>query len=277
MSELQTSRGLSLLHPIERAPARAALGIADALPFNGDDLWTGYEFSWLDNMGKPRVAGLRLRVSCASPNLVESKSMKFYLNGFAQLRFVGREQVAQALEADLTVAFGAPIEVELIGIDRLGNITAMPGKSLDDLEVVIHDYERNPNNLGAVDGLPAQAGGLGSGRDGTDSGYASEIWHTHLFRSLCPITGQPDWASIMVDYTGPRIAPDGLLRYLVSFRCHAGFHEDTIERIFVDLLERCRPAELSVYGRFQRRGGLDINPYRSTQSRAAPVWRLARQ
>ena len=260
----------SLLHSIARARARARLGIADELPFRGEDLWTGYEFSWLNEAGKPRVAGLRLRVPCTTRNLVESKSMKLYLNGFAQTRFGSRGDVAAALEAELAAAFGAPVGIELVELGPLGGSARLPGDSLDDLNVIIEDYERNPEWLRWVESGEAGQRGAGTAR-------VSEAWHTDLFRSLCPITGQPDWASVLVQYSGAPVEPRGLLKYLVSFRRHAAFHEDTVERIFVDIMQRCRPAELTVYGRFLRRGGVDINPFRSTVEGRAPEWRLSRQ
>ena len=260
----------SVLRGIGRAGARADLGIGGALPFRGEDLWTGYEFSWLNEAGKPLVAGMRLRVPCTSPNLVESKSMKLYLNGFADTRFRRRGDVVEALENDLTEAFGAPLAVEVLDVGRLADITRMPGKSLDALKIVVTDYERNPDLL-TLDVRP------NTGQGGTGAGPVSATWHTELFRSLCPITGQPDWASVMVEYRGLPMDPEGLLRYLVSFRGHAAFHEDAVERIFIDIMERCRPEALTVYGRFLRRGGLDINPYRSTLADAAPDLRLPRQ
>ena len=256
----------ALLRPIARAAARVRLGIAESLPFHGEDLWTGYEFSWLAKSGKPRVAGLRLRIPHTSPNLIESKSMKFYLNSFALARFESRAEVVRALESDLAGSCGAAVGVELIDLERLGRLASLPGESLDGLHVTVDQFERDPDLLRLAEG---------AGRD--QGGDVTETWHTHLFRSLCPITGQPDWASILVGYTGLRIAPEGLLRYLVSYRRHAAFHEDTVEQVFVDLMARCRPTALRVCGFFQRRGGLDINPYRSTGSEAAPVGRLARQ
>ena len=246
-----------------------------ALPFRGEDVWTGYEFSWLNESGKPLVAGLRLRVPCTSPNLVESKSMKLYLNGFAETRFGARGEVVEVLEADLAEAFGAPPVVEVLDLERLGGCSRMPGESLDALPVAVADYERNPELL--VSGAGPKSGRRASAT-GSDAGQRhSAAWHTDAFRSLCPITGQPDWASFLVQYTGPPIEPEGLFRYLVSYRRHKAFHEDTVERIFVDIMQRCRPDELTVYGRFLRRGGLDINPFRSTLADAAPQIRLPRQ
>lgn len=261
---------LELLEGIARSRARALLGIADELPFRGEDLWTSYEFSWLNGAGKPVAAGLRLRVNCTSPNLVESKSMKLYLNGFAETRFGSRGDVVEILENDLAEAFGATPVIEVLEPDGLGGTSRMPGESLDALQVVVNDYERNPELLTLADGLEAGRGGLAAGP-------VTAAWHTDLFRSICPITGQPDWASMMVEYTGLPIDPEGLLCYLVSYRSHRAFHEDSVERIFVDIMQRCRPDELTVYGRFLRRGGLDINPFRSTHADAAPDLRLVRQ
>ena len=255
---------------IARSRARALLRVADELPFRGEDVWTGYEFSWLNETGKPVVAGLRVRVPCTSPNLVESKSLKFYLNGFAELRFDSREDVVEALENDLTGVIGASPVLEVLELGRLEGVSRMPGESLDALQVVVTDYELNPELLTLAEGAESGQGAPAAGR-------VAAAWHTNLFRSLCPNTGQPDWASLMVEYTGLPIDPRGLLRYLVSYRRHAAFQEDTVERIFVDIMERCRPDELTVHGRFLRRGGLDINPFRSTHADAAPEMRLVRQ
>ena len=286
----------SLLHSIDRAGARARLGLRGELPFRGEDVWTGYEFSWLNGAGKPLVAGLRLRVPCTSPNIVESKSMKLYLNGFAQTRFSGRKDVLHTLAADLNAAFGAPLDVALVDLDRLGGGDQLPGRSLDDLDVAVCDYERNPGLLqrrrdsalpaaGTCDpsppredaALPSPGTRDLSPRRSPGAERVTEALHTHLFRSLCPITGQPDWASVLVQYTGAPVEPAGLLQYLVSFRRHAAFHEDTVEQVFVDFMQQCRPDELTVYGRFLRRGGLDINPFRSTSDDSAPELRLSRQ
>ena len=277
----------SLLQGIKRAGARIQLGIVDELPFRGEDVWTGYEFSWLNQAGKPLVAGVRLRVPCTSPNLVESKSMKLYLNGFAQTRFGSRADVANTLEADLSAAFGAPLGVTLVDVDNLGGGDRMPGDSLDELDVAVSDYERNPQLLQRREGSELRQSGPGElstcdtpgslRRHDPERERVAETFHTHLFRSLCPITAQPDWASVLVRYIGAPVDPESLLRYLISYRRHAAFHEDTIEQIFVDFTQRCRPDELTVFGRFLRRGGLDINPFRSTVADQAPELRLARQ
>lgn len=249
-------------HGIERRLARAALGLASDLPFRGEDLWTGYEFSWLNAKGKPQAAGLRLAVPCASPRLAESKSLKLYLNSFADRPFASRAEVLRALDADLESALGAPAGIELLDIERLNDAAdRLPGLCLDDLDIEVAQGECNPGLLQLAD----------------STRRVSEAFHTHLFRSLCPMTGQPDWASILVQYAGPPLQAAGLLQYLVSFRCHAAFHEHVVERIFIDLLRRCRPERLTVLGRFLRRGGLDINPFRSTDADRGPSLRLPRQ
>lgn len=251
------------LHPIPRSDARCQLGIADqALPFRGEDRWTGYELSWLDASGKPQVGGLQVRVPCTSPNMVESKSFKLYLNGLAQVRFSHRSEVAETLTTDLSTAAGAEVSVRVSGLADLALAQeGLPGRSLDGLAPARFEYQYDPALL-----QPAQS------RE-----PVSETWHTDLFRSLCPVTGQPDWASILVSYAGRPIGAESLLAYLVSFREHACFHEDAIERIYIDIQQRCQPTRLTVSGHFLRRGGLDINPYRSNDRAHAQTGRLLRQ
>ena len=251
------------LYPIPRAAARRRLGIADqAPPFTGEDRWTGYELSWLDLTGKPQVGGLRVRVPCRSPNMVESKSLKLYLNGLAQERFGRRSEVADLLTADLSAVTGSPVSVRVTDLADLAPAAeGLPGKSLDGLAPARFQYHCNPALL-----QPAAS-----------PETVSETWHTDLFRSLCPVTGQPDWASMLVSYTGPRIIAESLLAYLVSFRDHACFHEDVIERIYMDIEQRCQPVRLTVSGHFLRRGGLDINPYRSNDRDPIAEHRLLRQ
>ena len=251
----------SLLFPIARAEARAQLESQSAV-FVGEDVWTGYEFSWLDLQGKPHVSGLRLRVAAASPAIVESKSMKLYLASFAQTKFETQSEVLNTLDQDLSLAFRAPVQVELLTLAQMSQVVPqMPGRCLDELDVAFLKYEPHPDYLAVA----------------ASQTEVHESLHTHLFRSVCPVTGQPDWASIAIDYRGLALDDVGLLRYLVSYRAHAGFHEAVIEQIFCDIVERCAPQSLSVYGRFQRRGGLDINPFRSTHEASAPLYRLARQ
>lgn len=261
-SEYPNTYTPSLLHAISRADARAQVGIEHAELFHGEDLWTGYEFSWLDVGGKPVVAGLRFHVPCQSRAIVESKSVKLYLNSFAQTKFESHGAVQQTLDQDLTLAFQAPVMIELLELSQLaGAVQQLPGICLDDLSVRTDAYEREPHFLSVED--PQLS--------------VHETLHSHIFRSLCPVTSQPDWASICVEYSGAPLSREGLLKYLISYRNHQAFHETTIEQIFVDIHQQCAPSRLSVYGRFQRRGGLDINPFRSLDEDNAPLYRLPRQ
>lgn len=258
---------VELLHPMPRAEARRAVGLdlgSDAgLALLGKDLWTGYEFSWLDTKGKPLVAGLKIEVDCATTNIVESKSMKLYLNGFAQTQFVDAQAVSARLNNDLTVAFAGEVVVKVIPIDELaGQWASMKGQCLDGLDIQVTEYQRAPELLSLVSASPQ---------------VATEHLYTHLFRSLCPVTAQPDWATVIVNYTGEAIDHEGLLGYLVSYRSHQAFHETTIERIYADIMTCCQPTFLSVNGRFQRRGGLDINPFRSSKVCTVPNERMPRQ
>jgi len=253
----------SLLHPMNREMARARAGVGGAEGLRGEDLWTGYDFSWLDGHGKPVVAGLRLRVPCQSAAIVESKSLKLYLGSFAQSHFVDSAEVRQRLIQDLSRAFGGSVMVELVALSDFAANTEvhMAEQCLDALQVAVEVYERDPRLLVVGDA----------------EHEVRERVFTHLFRSLCPVTAQPDLASVYIDYSGQAIDHAGLLRYLVSYRNHQAFHETTIEQIYVDLFTTFNPVELSVHGLFQRRGGLDINPFRSNHSSAAPGWRTVRQ
>ncbi len=262
---------VELLHPMPRAEGRKAVGLhvdskldSDSkLASFGKDLWTGYEFSWLDIKGKPVVAGLKIEVDCATTNIVESKSMKLYLNGFAQTQFADAQAVGARLNQDLGSAFSGGVIVELIPIDELaGQWATMQGQCLDELDIQVTEYQRAPELLGRVSTPPS---------------VVTEQLYTHLFRSLCPVTAQPDWATVIISYTGQGIDHAGLLSYLVSYRSHQAFHETTIERIYADIMASCQPTFLSVNGRFQRRGGLDINPFRSSEVCTVPGARMPRQ
>lgn len=246
----------TLLFPIPRAQARATLGLGEDLPFGGVDFWNAYELSWLDGRGKPRVALAELRVPAASPNLVESKSLKLYLGSYAMARFTDTDTLRAQLVADLSAAAGAPVSVVLTpaGSSNVALIENLEGDVIDDLPIEISHYgPPRPEFLSSDPGLKAD-----------------EVLVSHLLKSNCPVTGQPDWASVQVRYAGPRIARDGLLRYLVSFRQHSDFHESCVERIFMDILGQCAPTRLAVYARYTRRGGLDINPFRATPGLPLP-------
>lgn len=253
-----------LLCPVARAPQRAALGLSERLPFHGVDLWNAYELSWLDARGKPRVMLAELRVPADSPNLIESKSLKLYLNGLAQARFDSAEALRAALVGDLSTAAGAGVSVVLVPLAaaEAAGLRALPGQCLDELGIAIDHYGPPRPEFLVADAEPV----------------VEESLVSHLFRSNCPVTGQPDWASVQIAYAGPRIDRAGLLRYLVGYRQQREFHEQCVERIFVDVLARCAPQRLSVYARFTRRGGLDINPWRSNGHGGEPEnLRVARQ
>ncbi|WP_062536377.1 NADPH-dependent 7-cyano-7-deazaguanine reductase QueF [Mizugakiibacter sediminis] len=240
----------SLLFPIARADKRAELGLAAPLPFAGVDVWNAYELSWLDARGKPAVALAELRVPADSPRIVESKSLKLYLNGYTQTRFDAAEAVRTRIAADLAAATGAEVAVTLLPAARFGEARLAPlaGACIDDLDLAIDDYgPPRPEYLATTPGAEVE-----------------EALVSNLLKSNCPVTGQPDWASVQIRYAGAPIDRAGLLRYLVSFRRHSDFHEQCVERIFVDLLRRCAPRRLAVYARYTRRGGLDINPFRAT-------------
>ncbi len=243
----------SLLFPIARAQGRASIGLAGALPFVGHDRWQAYELSWLDPRGKPRVATATFTVPFDSPHLVESKSLKLYLNSLNAHRFDSDAAALDTIAADLSRAAGAPVQVRF-GLPPLRSDD--DGDSIDALDIAIDGYG------------PPEPAHLHAHGDAVE-----ETLRSGLLKSNCPVTGQPDWASLRIAYRGPRIDRAGLLRYLVSFREHAEFHEQCVERIFTDLHARCAPQALSVEARYTRRGGLDINPWRATPGTPAPAGR----
>ena len=252
-----------LLCPIPRQDARVELGLSAAeLPFTGVDTWNLYELSWLNQQGKPLVAMGRLQVPCDSECLIESKSLKLYLNSFNQSRFASMDAVARTIQDDLSARLGAAVGLKLwLPSEPESQVAAsMRGQCLDDIDVAIDSYEPN------ADYLKVDAGN-----------EVSQQLYTDLFRSLCPVTGQPDWGSISITYRGQPINHEGLLKYLVSFRKHNGFHEQCVEKIFVDIMAQCEPQRLTVYANFLRRGGVDINPFRSNTGEQVPMERLIRQ
>ena len=242
----------AVLFPVARAQARKHGGIdSAALPFAGADIWNAWEMSWLDMRGKPCVAVAELRVPCDSPNLVESKSLKLYLGGYAMTRCDDMHAVRARITRDLAAAVGADVEVALFEptqFERL-RVADFAGESLDGQALNITDYA-------APDARQL--------RTQKQTRTVEEALVTRLFRSRCPVTRQPDWASVQIRYRGLPIERAGLLRYLVSFREHPDFHEACVERMFVDISRRCVPQGLLVYARFLRRGGIDINPWRAT-------------
>ena len=249
-TEYQSHYAPALLYPIPRQLKRGELGIADAaLPFVGEDLWNAYELSWLNAKGKPVVAVGTFRVPADSPNLIESKSFKLYLNSFNQTAFDNLEAVSAAMTGDLSAAAGSPVAVALEPLSQRPQASiGMPeGILLDDLDIACDRYQPAPDLLACLPGASVE-----------------ETLYSHLLKSNCLVTGQPDWAMVVIRYRGAPIDRAGLLRYIVSFRNHNEFHEQCVERIFTDIQQRCRPAALAVYARYTRRGGLDINPFRST-------------
>jgi 7-cyano-7-deazaguanine reductase len=260
----------SLLFPIPRADKRAEIGVGEQAPFFGADLWTAYELSWLNLRGKPQVAIAQVVVPCESPNIVESKSFKLYLNSFNNTRFADASQVQARLKADLGEAVwrgtaqAGGVGVKLVLPDMFDRepIQELDGLSLDRLDVECERYTPAPELLtSAVGEVPV-----------------TEVLTSGLLKSNCLVTGQPDWGSVRLAYSGPQIDQARLLQYLVSFRNHNEFHEQCVERIFMDVWRRCQPSKLTVYARYTRRGGLDINPFRTSHPQPLPVpARTARQ
>ena len=249
-----------LLHSIPREENRRILGLTGELPFQGEDVWNAYELTWLDGNGKPRVATAELRVPADSTSIIESKSMKLYLNSLSMTRYAELNDVRTTIAADLSRATGAPVTVLLNPLSDATGFSEFPGVCIDENEVDCESSHVDPNLLAC-----------------TDDGTVSEELHSHLLRSLCPITDQPDTGSLLIRYKGRPIDRDSLLRYLVSYRNHNDFHESCVERIFLDLKNHCGPNALSVYARYNRRGGIDINPFRSDFETTIDNLRLCRQ
>ncbi|MCO1334498.1 NADPH-dependent 7-cyano-7-deazaguanine reductase QueF [Microbulbifer sp. OS29] len=252
-----------LLQPIQRSVSRAQLGLsAGALPFFGEDEWWGFELSWLNPRGKPQVAVARFSFPAESSCMVESKSFKLYLNSFNQSKFESWRLVQDALIRDLSAAVGTSVGITLMDVENAALAVEKPeGYCLDHLDIGVDEYE------------PASA--LLSLDDGEED--VSETLYSHLLRSNCPVTGQPDWATLMVEYKGPALKREALLAYIISFREHQDFHEHCVERIFCDLQQLADFTELTVCARYTRRGGLDINPLRSTRIEKRLPPRFARQ
>jgi 7-cyano-7-deazaguanine reductase len=255
----------ALLFPIARQEKRVELGIAGTLPFFGVDIWNAYEVSWLNLRGKPQIAIATITAPADSPNIVESKSFKLYLNSFNQTRLAGPDALLDLLRADLSDGFGAPVQVGLTPAEAFSTLKMgeLAGLSLDRLDIEVAEYLPDPSLLRANNTEPP----------------VEETLVSHLLKSNCLVTGQPDWGSVQIHYVGAPIDQEGLLKYLIGFRNHNEFHEQCVERIFMDLLRQCKPQKLAVYARYTRRGGLDINPWRSnfTTSQRPINLRAARQ
>ena len=260
----QTQYAPELLFPIPRQQKRDELNLTGTLPFFGVDIWNAYELSWLNMRGKPQVAIATITAPADSPNIIESKSFKLYLNSFNQTRLANSDALLALLREDLSNGFGAPVHIVLTQPDGFDAVKMgeLDGLLLDRLEVDIDAYSPAPALLtSARDEAPVQ-----------------ETLVSHLLKSNCLVTGQPDWASVQIRYVGSQIDQQGLLKYLIGFREHNEFHEQCVERIFVDILRQCAPEKLAVYARYTRRGGLDINPWRSNFSGPPPKnLRTARQ
>jgi 7-cyano-7-deazaguanine reductase len=260
----------SLLFPIARAGKRAEIGIPGPLPFLGADMWTAFELSWLNLRGKPQLALAHFTLPCETLNIVESKSFKLYLNSFNNTRFVDAQAVKDCLRADISEAawrsqpasaepasaVQASVGVSLVGVDAFDAqaVHELDGLNLDRLDMDFSHYTPAPHLLCATQ----------------NEAPVSEVLVSNLLKSNCLVTGQPDWGSVQISYTGDQIDQGGLLQYLVSFRNHHEFHEQCVERIFMDIWTRCKPLKLAVYARYTRRGGLDINPFRTSHPQALP-------
>lgn len=264
-SEYVDTYAPGLLFPVARSEARDGLGLhasAEMLPFHGVDVWHAYEVSWLNARGKPMVAMAEFRVPCNSINIVESKSFKLYLNSFANTQFSSRKEVIETLEKDLSECAGGPVDAIVQTLDEAARSTLLQvsGTLVDQIDLELSQYNYDPELLMTEQGETR-----------------TEQLYSHLLRSRCPVTGQPDWATLVIRYKGVPISAASLLRYVVSLRNHEGFHEQIIERIFLDIMERCAPEDLTVYGRFTRRGGIDINPFRSNYETLPQSLRTVRQ
>jgi 7-cyano-7-deazaguanine reductase len=261
----------TLLFPIPRTTKRAEIGITGAGPFFGADIWTAYELSWLNTRGKPQVALVHFTIPCESVNIIESKSFKLYLGSFNNTRFADATEVLARLRTDVNEAVwrGAVVQssvgVKMVAPEVFDRepIYELDGLNLDRLDVECTRYQPAPELLTVSQ---------------EDETPVSEVLVSNLLKSNCLVTGQPDWGSVQISYTGPAIEQEGLLQYIVSFRNHNEFHEQCVERIFMDIWRRCKPQKLTVYARYTRRGGLDINPFRTSHPQALPAnTRTARQ
>jgi len=253
----------SQLYPIARAPNRGEIGIGATLPFLGADQWTAFELGWLNRRGKPQLAVGHFTVPCETPNIIESKSFKLYLGSFNNTQFDDVDAVQACLRKDLNEALwrGAPAQGSGVGVRLLGPemfdqepVHELDGVNLDRLDVECTQYTPAPELL----------------RADTDHQPVTETLCSRLLKSNCLVTGQPDWGSVQISYSGAQINQEGLLQYIVSFRNHNEFHEQCVERIYMDIWRRCKPTKLSVYARYTRRGGLDINPFRTSAPQALP-------
>ena len=247
-----TQYDASLLFPIPRAAKRAEIGLGASLPFFGMDIWNAYEVSWLNLRGKPQIAIATFMVPADSPNIIESKSFKLYLNSFNQTKLADSDALSTLLKQDISAGFGAPVQIKLTLPEQFSQYQfgELSGLLLDRLDIDVDQYSPNAALL----------------KSDSEAAPIEETLVSHLLKSNCLVTGQPDWASVQIHYVGAPIEQEGLLKYLIGFRNHNEFHEQCVERIFNDILVACKPQKLAVYARYTRRGGLDINPWRSNFS-----------
>lgn len=284
-----------LLYPVPRSFARDKIGLVNDLPFKGVDIWNGFEISWLNAKGKPEIACGVFTFPCTTPCIVESKSFKLYLNSFTQTRFESLASVKQTMERDLAAAAGGAVTVELFYLAKPAITADFSGTCLDGLDIAIDTYDVDKSFLQTssedvteslysnllksnclVTGL-ADWGSLLIRYKGKKSEDVTETLYSNLLKSNCLATGQADWGSLLIRYKGKKIDHAGLLKYIISFRNHSGFAEHCVEQIYTDIMQRCNPKQLTVYARYTRRGGLDINPFRSNFENSAPNIRQYRQ
>ena len=251
-TEYCSSYNPELLQAVPRYLNRQELGIVEKQPFVGCDVWHAYELSWLNKKGKPVVALARCLVPFDSPNIIESKSFKLYLNSYNQSRFESKQVVLDRLTEDLSMTAGCVVSIELFDPSDIDTfpVTELPGICIDDIDIEVNEFDLKPSLLTHANAAQ----------------QVDETIHSHLLKSNCLITNQPDWASVVISYRGKKIDHGKLLRYLISFRMHNEFHEQCVERIFMDIMSRCMPQSLTVQALYTRRGGLDINPLRSTET-----------
>lgn len=260
LAEYRDVYDATLLQPIPRASSRN-VAFGDALPFSGVDIWTCFELSWLNPRGVPQVAIAEFQFDCLSENIIESKSFKYYLNSFNQTIFASIEAMQACLVNDLSAAASGNVVVEIVSLDTPFAGASMPGVCVDQLDCEVAQYSADASLL-VVD---------------KDSTVQNAQLYSHLLKSNCPVTGQPDWATVWIEYTGKIISPEAFLAYVVSYRQHQDFHETCVEKFFADIMMYCKPNRLSVFARYTRRGGLDINPFRSNCRSDVPFGRLCRQ
>ncbi|VEJ08711.1 7-cyano-7-deazaguanine reductase [Actinobacillus delphinicola] len=255
----------TLLQPVPRRLNREKLGIEGNVPFTiGADMWTAFELSWLNEKGLPQVAIAEVSIDFRSQNLIESKSFKLYLNSFNQTKFADFASVQSTLQKDLAECAQGEVQVVVKPLTAYAQqpIEVLHGENIDNQDICIDNYEFNAElleNCCEKDEI------------------IEEYLVSDLLKSNCLITSQPDWGTVQIHYVGRKINREKLLRYIVSFRDHNEFHEQCVERIFCDLLHFAKPEKLTVYARYTRRGGLDINPYRSNFEAVPESIRLARQ